>query len=224
MKYKHDIRIFFQYVIPSVLSFALSGVYAIVDGFFVGNSMGDIGVSAINIAYPLVAVIQSLGTGIGMGGAIYYSISRAEKKEARAKAFTAGAVWLLIVTSVFVTITFFFLSSFLLRLLGAGNQLLSLGEDYISIIALGAGLQIIGTGLVPFIRNHGGSSYAMFSMIAGFVTNIILDYLFVWVLGQGLSGAAWATVIGQGVTMLSALVYLLWEKTVYAEDCIWRYR
>lgn len=89
MKYKHDIRIFFQYVIPSVLSFALSGVYAIVDGFFVGNSMGDIGVSAINIAYPLVAVIQSLGTGIGMGGAIYYSISRAEKKEARAKAFTA---------------------------------------------------------------------------------------------------------------------------------------
>ena len=143
MKYKHDIRIFFQYVIPSVLSFALSGVYAIVDGFFVGNSMGDIGVSAINIAYPLVAVIQSLGTGIGMGGAIYYSISRAEKKEARAKAFTAGAVWLLIVTSVFVTITFFFLSSFLLRLLGAGNQLLSLGEDYISIIALGAGLQII---------------------------------------------------------------------------------
>lgn len=101
MKYKHDIRIFFQYVIPSVLSFALSGVYAIVDGFFVGNSMGDIGVSAINIAYPLVAVIQSLGTGIGMGGAIYYSISRAEKKEARAKAFTAGAVWLLIVTSVF---------------------------------------------------------------------------------------------------------------------------
>lgn len=90
----------------------------------------------------------------------------------------------------------FLLSSFLLRLLGAGNQLLSLGEDYISIIALGAGLQIIGTGLVPFIRNHGGSSYAMFSMIAGFVTNIILDYLFVWVLGQGLSGAAWATVIG----------------------------
>ena len=136
-----------------------------------------------------MAVIQSLGTGIGMGGAIYYSISRAEKKEARAKAFTAGAVWLLIVTSVFVTITFFFFFCFLLRLLGAGNQLLSLGEDYISIIALGAGLQIIGTGLVPFIRNHGGSSYAMFSMIAGFVTNIILDYLFVWVLGQGLSGA-----------------------------------
>lgn len=81
MKYKHDIRIFFQYVIPSVLSFALSGVYAIVDGFFVGNSMGDIGVSAINIAYPLVAVIQSLGTGIGMGGE--FIIQSAEPKKRR---------------------------------------------------------------------------------------------------------------------------------------------
>ena len=70
---------------------------------------------------------------------------------------------------------------------------------------LGAGLQIIGTGLIPFIRNHGGSFYAMFSMIAGFVTNIILDYLFVWVLGQGVAGAALATIIGQGVTMLIAL-------------------
>lgn len=49
-------------------------------------------------------------------------------------------------------------------------------------------------------------------MIAGFVTNIILDYVFVWVLEQGVSGAAWATIIGQGVTMLIALVYLLGKK------------
>lgn len=71
---------------------------------------------------------------------------------------------------------------------------------------------MIGTGLVPFIRNHGGSIYAMVSMIAGFVTSIILDYLFVWMLEQGASGAAWATVIGQGVTMLIALAYLLCKR------------
>ena len=57
-------RTFFQYVIPSVLSFALSGVYAIVDGFFVGNSIGDAGLSAINIAYPVTAVLQAVGTAI----------------------------------------------------------------------------------------------------------------------------------------------------------------
>ena len=207
-----DVKTFFKYVIPSVLSFALSGVYTIVDGFFVGNSIGDLGLSAVNIAYPIVAVIQALGTGIGMGGAIYYSINKAEKKDAEAKEFTAGAMWLLAIFSVILTFLIFFLNSPLLRLLGASGQLLSLGEEYIAVIAIGAALQVIGTGLVPFIRNHGGSFYAMVSMIAGFITNIILDYVFVWVLEQGVSGAAWATIIGQGVTMLIALVYLLRKK------------
>ena len=207
-----DVKTFLKYVIPSVLSFALSGIYTIVDGFFVGNSIGDLGLSAVNIAYPIVAVIQALGTGIGMGGAIYYSINKAEKKEAEAKLYTAGALWLLIISSIILTCTIFFLNSPLLSLLGASGQLLSLGEEYIAVIAAGAALQVIGTGLVPFIRNHGGSFYAMISMIAGFVTNIILDYVFVWELEQGVSGAAWATIIGQGVTMLIALVYLLRKK------------
>lgn len=207
-----DVKTFLKYVIPSVLSFALSGIYTIVDGFFVGNSIGDPGLSAVNIAYPIVAVIQALGTGIGMGGAIYYSINKAEKKEAEAKLYTAGALWLLIISSIILTCTIFFLNSPLLSLLGASGQLLSLGEEYIAVIAVGAALQVIGTGLVPFIRNHGGSFYAMVSMIAGFVTNIILDYVFVWELEQGVSGAAWATIIGQGVTMLIALVYLLRKK------------
>lgn len=129
-----DVKTLFQYVIPSVLSFALSGIYTIVDGFFVGNSIGDIGLSAVNIAYPIVAVIQALGTGIGMGGAIYYSINKAEKKDAEAKEFTAGALWLLIITSVILTFSIFFLNGSLLRLLGASGELLSIGEEYIAVI------------------------------------------------------------------------------------------
>ena len=53
----HNTREFFKYVIPSIIAFALSGVYAIVDGFFIGNTIGDAGLSAINIAYPIVAVL-----------------------------------------------------------------------------------------------------------------------------------------------------------------------
>lgn len=67
-----EMKTFFKYVIPSILSFALSGVYAIVDGFFVGHSVGDLGLSAINVAYPVSAVLQAAGTGIGMGGAVYH--------------------------------------------------------------------------------------------------------------------------------------------------------
>ena len=78
MNHKAD---FFKYVIPSVIAFTLAGIYAIVDGYFVGNTIGDAGLSAINIAYPVVAVLQALGTGIGMGGAVYYSIHMAEKRK-----------------------------------------------------------------------------------------------------------------------------------------------
>ena len=67
---------FLKYVVPSVLAFALSGIYAIVDGFFVGNSVGDVGLSAINVVYPVVTLMQSAGTGIGMGGAVMWTVRR----------------------------------------------------------------------------------------------------------------------------------------------------
>lgn len=212
MMQMRDTKIFFQYVFPSILSFALSGVYAIVDGFFVGNSLGDVGLSAVNIAYPIVAFIQAVGTGIRMGGAIYFSIKNAERREAEARMYAAGANWLMIVFSVILTILILCCCNPLLRLLGASGEMLSLAEEYIVIVTFGTILQIFGTGLVPLIRNLGGSVYAMAAMIAGFVTNIILDYLFVWVWEQGVAGAAIATVIGQGVTMLIALAYLIQKK------------
>ena len=67
-------RLFFRFVLPSVMAFALSGIYTVVDGFFVGNSLGDIGLAAINLAYPVAAFIQAVGTGIGLSGAIRYTI------------------------------------------------------------------------------------------------------------------------------------------------------
>lgn len=207
-------KVFFQYVIPSVLSFALSGIYAIVDGFFVGNSIGDAGLSAINIAYPIVAVLQSVGTGIGMGGAVKYSISKAEGKDREARKYIACAMWLMIAFSLILSVAIYTASTFILSALGASGELLSYGTEYIKIIALGTVLQIFGTGLVPFMRNYGGSIWAMIAMIGGFITNIILDYSLVWALNQGMTGAALATIIGQGVTMAIAVVYCMIKRNL----------
>lgn len=207
-------RTFFQYVIPSVLSFALSGVYAIVDGFFVGNSIGDAGLSAINIAYPITAVLQAAGTGIGMGGAVKYSILKSQGKEKEAREYVAGTVWLMIVFSFVLTGVIFLASEQILSVLGASGRLLTLGNEYIKVIALGTVLQVFGTGLIPLMRNYGGSFWAMIAMICGFVTNVILDYTFVWIMGQGMFGAALATIIGQGVTMTAALVYCAMKKNL----------
>lgn len=198
---------FFQYVIPSILSFALAGVYAIVDGYFVGNSIGDAGLSAINIAYPLVALLQAVGTGIGMGGAVKYTIAAAESKSQEAKHYIACTLWLLLIFSVLLTFGIFAASPTILTLLGASDELLKLSEVYIKVISLGTVLQIFSTGLVPFMRNFGGSFLAMVAMIGGFITNIVFDYYFIWIMGMGMFGAALATLIGQAVTMLLAITY-----------------
>ena len=77
------------YIFPSMLSFLLTGIYSIVDGIFVGRAMGDPGLAAINIAWPLVALIISLGTGIGMGASVMVSLNNGAgdtKKAAKAEA------------------------------------------------------------------------------------------------------------------------------------------
>ena len=207
--------LFFKYVIPSIIAFALSGIYAIVDGYFVGNTIGDAGLSAINIAYPIEALIQALGTGIGMGGAVYYSINAAEKKGKRAEEFIATSWWLLVIVSVISTIIIYSFSSKILGLLGADGIILTNATDYIKIIALGAILQILGTGMMPFIRNYGNSFWSMFAMVGGFITNIVLDFIFVWIYEMGMKGAATATIAGQGVTAAIAIIYALYNKKFY---------
>ena len=208
---------FFKYVLPSIIAFAMSRIYAIVDGYFVGNTIGDAGLSAINIAYPIVAVLQALGTGIGMGGAVYYSINMAEKKQKRARDFIATSRWLLILISIVVTVIIHFEASDMLSLLGAEGVILDNATDYIKVIALGAILQVLGTGLIPFMRNYGGSFWSMFAMMGGFVTNIILDFIMVWIYGWGMKGAAAATIISQGVTVAIAIIYELCMKKFYVK-------
>lgn len=204
---------FFSYVVPSVLAFALSGVYTIVDGFFIGQSLGDTGIAAITLAYPISALVGAIGTGIGLSGAIRFTILGAQGEQDGQQECFSGTVLLMLLVSALLSTVLFGAASPLLRLLGARGEVLTLCVQYARIIALGAVFQLLATGFVPFIRNMGGASFAMISMVLGFLTNIALDYTFVWVLSMGMAGAALATIIGQGVTMLAAIVFFFVKKS-----------
>lgn len=203
---------FLAYVIPSVLGFALSGVYTIVDGFFIGHALGDEGIAAITLGYPVSVLLQAMGTGIGLSGAIRYSILTAQnKKKESEECFTAAAL-LMLLFSLVLTVVLFTLTEEIMTLLGASGRVHALGVEYVRILSLGALFQLMATGLVPFIRNMNGAAFAMVSMILGFGTNIVLDYLFIWVYPWGAAGGAAATVIGQAVTLVAALGFFLWKK------------
>lgn len=203
---------FFQYVIPSMLAFALSGLYGIVDGFFLGNEMGDAALAAINVAYPITAFVQALGTGIGMGGAVQYTIHKAQKKTEDAAKCLGLTLILLFRSGVILTPILLTMNTPMLRVLGLQGELLTLGNEYITWIALGTLFQILGTGLVPFMRNLGNAYISTVAMVVGAVFNIVFDYLLIWVFHQGMKGAAIASVMGQVAAFVISIGYILWKK------------
>lgn len=97
MRQRNERKLFFGAVIPAILSFALSGVYTVVDGFFIGQSLGDMGLAAVTLGYPVCALVGAIGTGIGLAGAIRFTILGAQGEEERGReCFSGTAVYLLL--------------------------------------------------------------------------------------------------------------------------------
>ena len=184
---------FLRFVLPSMVAFAFTGLYSIVDGFFVGNNVGDDGLAAINVAYPLVAFINAVGTGIGMGGSVMLSIARGRGDERAEKRYLGSTLIYLLVASAVVTALLVGIHPYLIDVFGAEGRVNAYADDYIFVLACFAAPQIFSTGCVPLLRNFGSSFGAMFAMSAGFVTNIVLDWLFVDYLADGVFGAAVAS-------------------------------
>lgn len=197
------------YIFPSMLSFVLTGIYSIVDGIFVGRATGDSGLAAINIAWPLVALIISLGTGIGIGASVIMSINTGAGDRKKASKAEGNAFFLLLTGALILTAFLYFFGKPLLELLGAKDELLSPALTYLRYILLGSIVHTFASGLVPLMRNHGASFYAMCAMASGCIANIILDYFMVIVLDLELKGAAIATVCGQIITLIFCFVFYI---------------
>lgn len=210
---------FFSYVLPAMLAFAFTGLYTIVDGFFVGQNIGDLGLAGINIAFPMVAFIQAIGTGIGMGGAIQISTDKGRgSKDSEDKTF-GNTLVLLLLSGILMTALMYFLNQPLLVLLGAEGDVLVTASAYLKVIAIGSLFQLCACGFTPLLRNYDQSLLAMYAMIGGFVTNILLDWLFVSILKWGVSGAAWATIIGQIVTVIPCVWFLFKKCQTLSAKC-----
>lgn len=203
---------FLKNVIPSMLAFAFSGIYVIIDGIFVGRNTGDIGLAAVNINYPVAALMQAVGTGIGMASGILISIKRGQKKSEEEPQYLGNSLFLLLSSSVVLCLLLLVLYPYILTLLGATGELRMPSTDYLSIIIYGTVFQVLATGFIPLVRNYNGVIKAMLAMIFGLVVNTVLDYLFIELYGWGTAGAAGATVLGQAGTFLLLLPFFFYPK------------
>lgn len=203
---------FWKYILPSMFTMLLSGFYSIVDGLFVGNSVGNDALAAINLVYPIQVILNASAIGIGIGGAVALSYFSGRDETKSADQSLGSTITLLIVAGIVLSIVLFFATPTLLEILGASGTIYEYAYDYIFVILCGGLLPVLGNGLSPLIRNYGKTIVATICMSSGLVTNIVLDYIFVFLMEMGLSGAALATIIAQGVVALSCLAFLYASK------------
>lgn len=194
--------------IPTIFALCLTGMYSVIDGLFIGRAVGDQGLAAINLAWPVPAVITALGIGTGIGGSVLYSryLGRKENKEASAVFYVTVSSLLLI--GILAGIGFYITGKPLLRLLGARGEVGYHAWDYVQIIAAGALFQVMGAGFIPIMRNRRKAFEAMAAMSAGMAVNIILDYVLMFRIKIGIRGAAVGTVTAQLVVICIALACL----------------
>lgn len=134
---------------PTVLAFTMSGMYSIADGIFVGKAAGDTGLAAINIAWPIPALITALGIGIGTGGSVLYSHYRGREEQKVCENLFELTMTLLIGTGILATILLSLVQKPFLEILGAAGSVQTEAIKYTAIIIAGSILQVAGTGIMP---------------------------------------------------------------------------
>ena len=216
---KSMVREYLKYIVPTMLTFTLASVYSIVDGVFVGHAVGDAGLAGINVAFPLVALVMAVGTGIGMGGGVISSIARGAGDDAKSRRAVGTTFLMLIIAAVPIMAALIVLAEPILTALGGRGETLDQAVSYISVIAWGVPFQIFVTGCTPLIRNQGKVAYAMAVQVFAGLMNVALDFVFVILMGWGTAGAAAATVASQiAAFVLVAAFFLLKRNRIAMAD------
>ncbi len=204
---KKDLNLFYQYVTPSIIGMIIGGSYSIVDTIFIGQSGGKIALAAAAVTWPLVMLLQAFGSLLGAGGAVLISQSRGAGDLSRVKRLFAQTVFLVGLFSIMLTVLAFPVLKPILVWLGANAELMPISLPYSQILTGGLLPAIFIIMCLEVIRNDGHPVLSMLLMVIGLIGNIILDWVFVFYLGQGAVGAAVATVISQGFACVLGVLY-----------------
>ena len=201
-------KLLVQFAIPSIIAMLVSSLYNIVDQFFIGRSVGELGNAATNISFPLSISCVAIALLFGIGGASAFNISMGEGNAKKAVYYLGNAAVMLFGCGVVLcAVTLLFLEP-LLRFFGSPDDVLAYAKTYTGIVAFGFPFLILTTGGGHLIRADGRPKISMLCNITGAVINVFLDALFVFGFHMEMAGAALATIIGQIISGMMAVWFL----------------
>ncbi|MGN1193978.1 MAG: MATE family efflux transporter [Acutalibacteraceae bacterium] len=207
-----------KYSVPCIISLLVGALYNIVDQIFIANAdyLGSFGNAANTVVFPLTVIALAIAVMLGDSCCAFVSISLGSKNTEKANRSVGNAVLLTIVSSVILSAIYLIFDDGIISLFGAtvNDETYRLSKEYFFYITLGIPFYMFGQAMNPIIRADGSPKFAMVSTLSGAVANIILDPIFIFVFKWGMMGAAVATVIGQIITAVLSVWYLLHTKTV----------
>ena len=207
-----------QYAIPCIISLLVGALYNIVDQIFIANAsyLGSYGNAANTVVFPLTVVALAIAVMVGDGCCAFVSMALGRRETETAKRSVGNAVVLSVAASLILTVVYLIFADSIIAMFGGtvNEETFHHSQEYFFYITLGIPFYMFGQAMNPVIRADGNPKFAMISTLAGAVINIILDPIFIFVFKWGMMGAAIATVVGQVVTAILAVWYLLHMKII----------
>ncbi|HBI59624.1 MAG TPA: MATE family efflux transporter [Lachnospiraceae bacterium] len=206
-KMNSNLKEFIRYTTLNVLGMiGLSG-YILADTFFIAKGLGANGLTALNLAIPIYSFIHGTGLMLGMGGATKYAIFWGQKEHQKSHQVFTNTLYLTVLSAAVFMFTGSLLSGKITALLGADGAVFSMTETYLRIILLFAPAFLLNEVLICFVRNDNNPKLSMLAMLTGSLSNILLDYIFIFPLHLGIRGAVLAT----GAAPVISICILSWH-------------
>lgn len=203
-----------KFSIPAIVGMLVTSFYNIIDRMFIGHipDVGNLAITGIGVTMPISTIILGFGMLVGVGTAANISLKMGQGRKDEAEKILGNAFSLIIIISLIITIVGLYFGKDILYLFGASESTIGYAQDYMKIIYIGTVFNMLSFGLNHSIRASGSPNIAMASMLIGAVTNIILDPIFIFVLGMGVKGGAIATVIAQICSAIWGISFFIGGK------------
>ena len=208
-------KLMISMAVPSIIAQIINILYSIVDRIYIGHIKG-VGMEAltgVGVTFPIITLISAFSAFVGAGGAPLAAIWLGKGDRKRAEKILGNGVTLLVFFTVILMAFFYAFQKPLLYLFGASDATIGYAVSYISIYLAGTIFVELALGLNAFIISQGQSRTAMMAVLLGAASNIILDPIFIFALGMGVKGAAYATVISQALSALWTVGFLISRKS-----------
>lgn len=213
--------------VPSMLGMLINIVYNLADTFFVGQTGDANQVAAVSVTMPLFLLFIACGNLFGVGGCAFVSRSLGEGNRDKVKTISAFCIYSAIALGIVMTVVFLVFKEPILYAVGASDITVGYASDYLKYVAIGSPFIVTAVMAGNLVRGEGAAKESMFGSVIGQLVNIVLDPIFIlnagdnlfgfkmpFGLGQGVAGAAIATVIGNVVTVVYFLIYFLRGKSI----------